>query len=145
VPGVVFILSVYYHQLEQCVEATYGRGVDQHVYLRRLIDWSYALPPGSNAAFAQHLYKKFAFEELVTIDKNNLCNVFAYLATLWGLRFRVQEQCFTELNLVYRAHAGNRRQPGTEAAVMSALKAYDLEKYTVFLAGKMAYKDFLDL
>lgn len=52
VEGVVFVLSIDRGQLEECVRATYGRGVDARHYLRRFIDFDYRLPDPDIRAFA---------------------------------------------------------------------------------------------
>ncbi len=53
VEGVVFVLSIDRGQLEECVRATYGRGVDARHYLRRFIDFDYRLPDPDTRAFAR--------------------------------------------------------------------------------------------
>jgi hypothetical protein len=138
-------LAANYRQLEQCVAATYGLGVDRHGYLRRLIDWNYPLPPASSAIFAQHLYEKCGLSDVKKLSKDEVCEIFGYFADKYGLSLRAQEQCFTELNLIYRAHADNQRRPGPEAALMCVLKSHDPEEYKRFANTEMRYDELLKL
>lgn len=115
VDNVVFILAVDRMQLDSSVKAIYGIGIDADGYLRRFIDLSFRLPAPSTQDFCDYLFERFKFNEYFQerfkgarnrIDLNDpreLKTWFSELAKQFRLSLRLQEQCFTEINVILRS------------------------------------------
>lgn len=103
VNGIVFVLGIDRRQLEYSAQSVYGQKMEVDGYLRKFIDYSYKLPTPTNEAFARYLFDKFDLGEFVSNELKNLTiRTFSRLANVFNFSLRVQEQCFTEINLVLR-------------------------------------------
>ncbi len=130
VPKVVFVLAVDRAQLNESVKAIYGLGSNPDGYLRRFIDLSYILPAPSTDSFVQSLYGRFALHEVVESRNAEVwTKAFAICAKAFKLSLRAQEQCFIEMNIVWRATRGHANIYPAALAIYCALRAY---RYGIF-------------
>ena len=99
-------------------------------YLRRFIDLAYSLPQPLTSDFCKFLYNRFNLSEIFekrlkgNDHSRQLIETFIDLANIFKFSLRVQEQCFTELNLVVRATPLNNRIYPPLLSFLVALKAH---------------------
>lgn len=106
--GVCFVFSTNLAQLSESVKAVYGPGFNGHMYLKRFFDFDYQLPPPDNKSFAELLVKGSLFEYRpsfggVPVDGSHVSephvtppDSFSFIATVFGLDLRSQQQVFTK-------------------------------------------------
>ena len=127
VEGVVFVLGMDREQITSSVKSIYGQEMKADGYLRRFIDYSYILPKPKPELFARYLWNRFNLNEVAgePYVEQILLDAFAKLALIFNLSLRVQEQCFTEINLVYRTTSQNISIFPGVLAFLITLKAYN--------------------
>jgi len=126
VSKVVFVLAVDRSQLNQSVKALYGLEMDPDGYLRRFIDLAYSLSPPPPEKFADVLYARFGLEECFRPDLGYariFKTAFSQYARALGLSLRTQEQCFTEINIVFRITPNIYNLPAA-VSLLVILRAY---------------------
>ena len=122
---VVFVLAVDRAQLNESVKALYGLKANPDGYLRRFIDLAYSLQPPTTKRFVENLYQRFAMAECVRGDYAEAWQkAFVYCAQALALSLRTQEQCFTEMNIVWRMNPKQREIYPAALSFYSALRAY---------------------
>jgi hypothetical protein len=127
---VAFVLAVDRTQLNQSVKALYGLESDPDGYLRRFIDLAYSLPPPTTERFVENLYRRFAMDECFgtrvrSADESRIWRTaFVHYAQALSLSLRVQEQCFTEMNIIWRTLPPRMEIYPAVLSFFSALRAY---------------------
>lgn len=139
VPGVVFVLSLDRQQLENSVAAIYGANIDTSGYLARFIDYRFRLPVGNDDNFVNYLVKRFGFDELFQVRAtNNHRSVYEYDNFLHSvktwfnilhLNLRLQEQCFTEMNIVLRLTLENNYSLAETLPFIATIKLTSPDRY----------------
>lgn len=126
---VVFVLAVDRSQLNQSVKTLYGLDANPDGYLRRFIDLAYSLPPPTTERFVENLYHRFAMDECFQKLSSGLRvaeiwrTAFINCAQALALSLRTQEQCFTEMNIVWRMNSGHQEIFPAVLSFFSALRA----------------------
>lgn len=128
VPRVVFVLAVDRAQLNQSAKALYGLEMDPDGYLRRFIDLAYSLPPPTTDRFVETLYRRFRMDECFTQRSSDQAKTwltaFKQYSAALHLSLRAQEQCFTEMNIVWRTLPPRHAIYPAVLAFFSALRAF---------------------
>jgi hypothetical protein len=158
IEGIMFVLAVDYQQIISSIRALYGNDIDADGYLRRFVDFRFQLINSDSAPFALKLYSKFGLDNLYPRGekKQLLLETFTLLSDVFNLSLRVQEQCFTQINLVLRT---TNLQNNFETHLLSflvILKSVNYESYLSFqnrtdepdivfknISQKKAWKDLL--
>ena len=63
-----FVLAIDRQQIISSICAVYGPTVDGEAYLKKFIEWHYALPPPKVENFAYYLYEAFSFEDVLVSE-----------------------------------------------------------------------------
>lgn len=161
VDGIVFVLGISREQIEQSVKSLYGQHTESDGYLKRFIDYSYKLPKPKNEAYVYYLSGRFNLDEVFKARGNYeeqrlLLDAFAKLSQIFNLSLREQDQCFTEINLVYRTTSPRHAIFPISLAFLVVLKthnkalfeelylpAVDIEKYLGLFRNSKIGQDFL--
>lgn len=116
IEGMVFVLSIDKTQLCHSIGAVYGEGIDAVGYLRRFIDFEYALRSPEKDAFIEFLVDSLsladffqprkAYNEL-RYDEEHFLNTMKLLTKAYGLSLREIEQFLTRINLSLRTAKEN--------------------------------------
>jgi hypothetical protein len=150
VEGFFFVLSIDRRQLGHSVQSLFGSGTDVDGYLRRFIDLRFNLPKPSAVDFAGMLYDRYKIREAITggqheqTVRERVVTRFASLANHFGLSLRVQEQCFTEINIAFRAFGGGTHDL-TLTVFLVCLRAAHREIYDQFGRGEVKREELLKL
>lgn len=133
IEGILFVLAVDYQQIISSVRALYGNDIDADGYLRRFVDFRYQLINSDSAPFALQLYHKFGLDNLNPRGekKQMLLETFTLLSDVFELSLRVQEQCFTQINLVLRT---TYLQNSFETRLLSFLVILKSVNYDAYLS-----------
>lgn len=129
VQHITFILAIDRQQIIHSIKSLYGIGMDGEGYLRRFIDLDYQLPKSASKDFCSHLFQKFNFEEIFLKrpkgrdEKEQLLDIFIKLSEVFNFSLRVQEQCFTQFNIILRTTHPNQPIFPYYLAFLVALKA----------------------
>jgi len=143
VNGFVFVLSIDRGQLINSVRALYGLGMETEGYLRRFIDLAYSLPQPKTEHFCTFLSERFNWREVFEKRAKGkdhfrqLIETFIDLANIFKFSLRVQEQCFTELNLVIRATPLDNRIYPPLLSFLVALKAHEPNIYKKLILNQV--------
>jgi KAP-like P-loop domain-containing protein len=103
--NIVFVLSIDGNQIEACVKALYGEGIDAKEYLKRFFDLNFRLPDPDSKAYTTKLFNRFELDRFFknrtsnefSSEKINLIQFFAELSGVMKLSLRTREKCFTML------------------------------------------------
>jgi hypothetical protein len=149
VEGFFFILAIDREQLGHSIRLLYGAGMNVEGYLRRLIDLSYRLPDPPPLAFAEMLYKRFQFDEVFQGGrdekvKSEFLQMFNRLSVYFKLSLRVQEQCFTELNLVLRTTGGTDTAEILVCVFLVCYRAAEPATYQRVIRGEIDPLEFAE-
>ncbi len=150
VDGIVFVLGISRDQIEQSVKSLYGQNTETDGYLKRFIDYSYKLPKPQNEAFPYYLSGRFNLDEVFGARGNYreqklLLDSFAKLSQIFNLSLRAQEQCFTEINLVYRTTSPRYPIFPISLAFLVTLKAYNKPLFEELYLPAVDIEKFLEL
>lgn len=110
----VFVLGIDRKQLISSIGAVYGATVDGEAYLKKFVEWNYALPQPSTENFVQFLYEKFSLKDVMKQGDdfarggNDLVKSLYQLSSLFGLSLRDIERYMTQLNLLIRYFGENQ-------------------------------------
>jgi hypothetical protein len=125
VPRVVFVLAVDRAQLNESVKALYGINTNSDGYLRRFIDLAYSLPAPSTELFVNNLFDRFTMGECINGQYADVWKqAFVLCASTFALSLRAQEQCFTEMNIVWRTSKNHGNVFPAVLSFYSAFRAF---------------------
>lgn len=150
VDGIVFILALDRQQLAHSVKSLYGAGMDAEGYLRRFIDLDFQLPIPSPEDYCLYLSQKFNFDEIFgrrhdgQDEKKSILIIFSRLSEAFRLTLRVQEQCFTQLNIILRTTARDHHLYPYFFPFLIALKASDSFLYQRFVDQEITPKQVME-
>ena len=136
VDGIVFVLALDKVQIGHSIRSIYGSGMDVDGYLRRIIDLEYRLPDPPRPDFCESLYNRFNLQELSKNRRNGADSVkefieaFSILAEIFQVSLRTIEQCFAQLNIVFRTASRDVNFPPSLLAFLIALRAKNLPLYS---------------
>ncbi len=149
VDGIVFVLGISREQIEQSVKSLYGQHTESDGYLKRFIDYSYKLPKPKGEAYVYYLSGRFNLDEVFRsrgIDEQRLLlDTFAKLSQIFNLSLREQDQCFTEINLVYRTASPRHSIFPISLAFLVALKAHNKALFEELYLPAVDIEKFLNL
>ncbi|MDP8246724.1 MAG: P-loop NTPase fold protein [Candidatus Tritonobacter lacicola] len=150
VEGVIFVIAIDRGQIIHSIRSIYGLGMKAEGYLRRFIDLGYRLPQPSSDIFCRFLFNRFKLNEVygarkgpLQSDPDYLINTFAQLANIFNFSLRLQEQCFTEMNLVLRTTSSNGIIFPVLLPFLVALKAYNQTIYNKLHADSVNIQEIL--
>jgi|GEM_PF-6650263 len=138
--GIVFIIAMDKKQLSNSVKGVYGNGIDADEYLKKFIDWEFALPEPDILKYSNFLYEDvFRFQDLnIFYDSDEARSgriSFLRYSTLLMLGFgnslRTVDRYYTYMYQLFRSI-----QPGT-MPVMVCLAALIKHNY------KDDFQDFI--
>jgi hypothetical protein len=107
--------------------------------------------------FVIELFKKYGFEEYFKErDKSNgknelsiaikdFAEICADLFNLFGFSLRVQDQCFSQFSIVFRATPITKQIDSSILIILIALKNYDSESYHGYINGTSSASDIFEL
>lgn len=141
VEGIIFVLAIDKVQIGHSIGSIYGLNMDVDGYLRRFIDLDYRLPNPPRAEFCASLSNRFNLpalfkgrnDEAETLSE--FLKAFSMLSEIFKLSLRTIEQCFAQLNIVFRTTPKNHRLYPNLLAFLIALKARNLPLYDAFAKG----------
>lgn len=129
VPGFVFVLGMDATQLAASVKAVYGADFAAEGYLRRFIDLDFNLPAPAGKLAVEYLAKQVNLTEALSgradwrEDEPAIIELLSAIMDRGGMTFRLQQQCFSRLNLVLRTIPKTGNSYPYLIAVMITLKA----------------------
>lgn len=149
VDGIVFILAIDRNQIVQSIKSQYGLGMEADGYLRKFIDLDYYLPKPSLKKFCKSLVDDFDIENIPIIKgdpqaEEYLSKTFMKVSEMFDLSYRVQTQCFTQINLVLRITPANERTDVIHLAFLVALRAKEFSLYNSFNERKMTSEELIN-
>jgi hypothetical protein len=134
VEGIVFILAMDRTQLEQSAKSLYGTEMKEDGYLRRFIDFRCQLPEPSTEDFCKALHQKFHIDEVFRPRNNesedSFLKTFVRFAEAYEFSLRTIEQCYTEINMIFRTTPANRYLNSRLVAFLVAMKSYDPKSFS---------------
>lgn len=152
IEGIVFVLALDKEQIGHSLRSIYGTGMDVDGYLRRFIDRDYRLPEPLAEGFCNLLFIKFGFPSYFAsrsgrdarYDREQLIKTFSRLASIFGFSLRTQEQCFSQLSVVFRTTPPDYNLYPILLSFLIALKAANPKLYIAFTTGKTTTEDVLN-
>lgn len=152
IEGIVFVLALDKEQIGHSLRSVYGTGMDVDGYLRRFIDRDYRLPEPLAEGFCNLLFIKFGFPSYFAsrsgrdarYDREQLIKTFSRLASIFGFSLRTQEQCFSQLSVVFRTTPPDYNLYPILLSFLIALKAANPKLYIAFTSGKTTVEDVLN-
>ncbi len=124
--------------------------MDADGYLRRFIDLDYQLPKSDHKSFCYYLSEKFNLDEVFKErrdgrnEKEQLIDVFIELSKIFDLSLRVQEQCFTQFNIVLRTTQSSYSIYPRFLAFFVALKAANADLYQKYYHQQINYEEIFN-
>jgi len=150
VKGIVFVLSLDKEQVKHSIRALYGVGMDADGYLRRFVDLDFQLPKPDHEGFCYYLAEKFNLEEVFKKrpdgrnEKEQLLSVFIEMSKIFDLSLRVQEQCFTQFNVVLRTTQPHYSIHPRLLSFFVALKAANTDLYQKYCNQQIGYQEIFN-
>lgn len=152
IDGIIFVLAIDKEQIGHSVRALYGSDMNVDGYLRRFIDLEYSLPQPSAEVFGKYLFRQLGLEDLfaarITRDKHyekeQLLSMFAKLAEAFNFSLRLQEHCFTQLNLALRTTPPDHHLFPLFLAALIGLKAANPKIYRQYISGAIAPREVVN-
>jgi len=150
VEGLMFVLSLDKEQLGHSIRAVYGSGIDVDGYLRRFIDVEYRLPRSKGGNFVAFLAEPYQIRETLrrigqTGEIQSLdvsLKMFEYLADIFGLSLRKQEQTFAMV--IVALLTASRPEPHLSLLMtLAIMKAGDREWFDQFVTSKVTVKEVI--
>lgn len=145
VDNIVFILAIDKNQIGNSIKGIYGEGMDVDGYLRRFIDLNYHLPEPPKGAFVKALFNRFGFNEYFEErtsysrnfrnDKEYFISIFSELFSIFDFSLRVQEQCFTQVSLVFKTTSIQIKLYPILLATLISIKNYKISLYKKYVGG----------
>ncbi|TDP81814.1 hypothetical protein C7957_1495 [Halanaerobium saccharolyticum] len=121
--------------------------MDVDGYLRRFIDLNYHLPEPPKGAFVEALFKRFNFNKYFEErtnqssnfrhDKEHFVSIFSELFSIFNFSLRIQEQCFTQISLVFKTTPVSLKLYPILLAVLISIKNYNLDLYKRYINGNI--------
>jgi hypothetical protein len=107
----VFVLGVDIDQLKSCVAVIYGADFDSDGYLLRFIDWKFRLPMQNSGNFSSSLFRRYRLDEMANGNdarklEETLTGASNLMVRIYSPSLRVQERCYTQINIAMRGSAG---------------------------------------
>ncbi len=134
VEGMVFILVMDRTQLEQSAKFLYGAEMKEDGYLRRFIDFRCQLPEPSTEDFCKALHQKFHLAEVFAQrngeSEETFQKIFVRFAEIYGFSLRAIEQCYTEINMIFRTTPANRYLNSHLVAFLVTMKSHNPEIFS---------------
>lgn len=143
VEGIVFVLAIDHGQLCESIRTVYGSKTDVNRYLRRFIDYRYALPDPKPEKYPEHLMSSMDYRQQfsrVTGDANagnQFLETFIALSTCFGMRLRDQEHAFSILAVVWRTLQDREDINPFILAALLVLKVADENMYSGLVKGEI--------
>lgn len=147
VENIIFVLALDKKQIGNSIRGIYGADMDVDGYLRRFIDLNYFLPEPPKGAFVQAMFKRFEFDEYFNeranfsssfgYDKEQFISVFIELFSIFNFSLRVQEQCFTQVSIVFKTTSNDLKLFPVLLATLIAIKNYNIELYRKYVRGEV--------
>ena len=151
VEGIVFVLAIDRQQLGKSVESLYGAGMDSDGYLRRFVDLEYRLPEVEPEKYCEAQFARFGLDSMVSLkigetrqDASSLHETWAKLFAIFRFSLRTQEQCFTQLAVIFRTTPPNMFLYSTLLTVLICLRVAKRELYQAYCSGNASPKDIVD-
>lgn len=147
VENIVFVLAIDKNQIGNSIKGIYGLDMDVDGYLRRFIDLNYHLPEPPKGAFVEALFKRFNFNKYFEErtnqssnfrhDKEHFVSIFSELFSIFNFSLRIQEQCFTQISLVFKTTPVSLKLYPILLAVLISIKNYNLDLYKRYINGNI--------
>lgn len=139
VQNIVFVLGADKEQLGNSMKMLYGNELDVSEYLRRFIDFDYALPTPDNKQFIGALFEKYQFNSRIKGNQEyqDAFNMLLVLFNAYGLTFRQQEHCCSLLNVAIRTLRGNESPHVPLLCFLIVAKIWNQNQYYEFVDKKI--------
>jgi hypothetical protein len=151
VQGLVFVLAIDRHQLQESTKALYGTGVDTDGYLRRFIDLEFCLPEPSAEGFVAAQFSRFGLDEIFAAkvgetqhERGFIEQTLSRLFTLFRFSLRTMEQCFTQLAFVLRTTPPEFFLYGNFLSLLLCLRTANRPLYYQYCRGDITSREVLD-
>ncbi|MDD2863964.1 MAG: P-loop NTPase fold protein [Methylococcales bacterium] len=145
VKNIVFVLGADKEQLGNSMKMLYGNELDVSEYLRRFIDFDYALPTPDNKQFIGALFEKYKFDSRLTsrLLQDSL-DIFSMLFSVYKLTFRQQEHCCSLLNLAIRTSKSENDLHIPLLCFLITIKICNSIQYDEFVDNKIDALQFFE-
>ena len=149
VEGIVFVLAIDHGQLCESIRTVYGSKTDVNRYLRRFIDYRYALPDPKPEKYPEHLISSMDYRNQfarVTGDANagnHFLETFTALSACFGMRLRDQEHAFSILAVVWRTLQDREDINPFILASLLVLKVADENMYRQLVKGEIRVREIV--
>lgn len=145
VKNIVFVLGADKEQLGNSMKMLYGNELDVSEYLRRFIDFDYALPKPDNKQFIGALFEKYKFDSRMIRNRDypEALAIFSMLFNGYGVTFRQQEHCCSLLNIAIRASNLGENLHIPLLCFLITTKICNQEQYEQFVKNKISQSDVI--
>lgn len=136
IPNIIFVLSTDKGQLEECVKVIYGAGTNGSEYLRRFIDFEFALPDASSKDHIVFLLSRLGLNnQTLGNDVETFVEHFALASELAELTIRAKEKSIALLRVAIEN--GINIQNADLLALLIVLKAHNPQNFHRFVNGEL--------
>lgn len=136
IPNMIFVLSTDKGQLEECVKGIYGAGTNGSEYLRRFIDFEFALPDTSSKDNIMILLSRLGLNDhSLGYDIEMFTEYFALVAEMAELTIRAKEKSIALLRVAIESNANIKN--ADLLAILLVLKAHSPKNFNRFINGTL--------
>ncbi|MGD8457371.1 MAG: P-loop NTPase fold protein [Anaerolineales bacterium] len=147
VEGIVFILSIDRVQMSEVIKAIYGIEMKPEGYLRRFIDVNYSLQTLNCEGFSSLLFNKFNLSDIIADENKQIKfrEIFNTFAHSYKDSLRVQEQTFTDINLILRSAPRIFHKFSNLVPLLVFLKHHESDLFQGLIEGNPNNQKILDI
>ena len=139
VNGLTFVLAMDRRQLQHSIRGLYGAGLDADKYLRRFIDFDYAIKAPAMGVYwdviSNALGTNNFLEKMDSSGKKNMRNPLLLLGRIYEMHLRDAEQFMLRLNLVLSTLADEKILLPELLTFLMVLREQDREVLNSYLAS----------
>ncbi len=136
IPNIIFVLSTDKKQLEECVKGIYGAGTNGGEYLRRFIDFEFALPDTSSKDNIVILLSRLGlYNKTPGYDVETFVEYFTLASELAELTIRAKEKSIALLRVAIEN--GINIDNADLLALLIVLKAHNPQNFHRFINGAL--------
>ncbi len=142
IPGIVFVLSIDDAQLQNSVKQLYGP-LNYNEYMRKFVNYSFALPQPDNEKYAAYLCEKYNLTEVLSrFSQIKLCSLkgsqniskfiqisFAAYSLLFNFSLRAQNQVMQRLILFLKSLEPKQNVYPELAVFLACVREYSKDLY----------------
>lgn len=140
IPNIIFVLSTDKGQLEECVKGIHGEGTNGAEYLRRFIDFEFALPDTSSKDNIAILLSRLGlYNTTLRYDIDTFVEYFALASELAELTIRAKEKSIALLRVAIEN--GTDIRNADLLALLIVLKAHNPPNFHRFVNGELPLEE----